>query len=101
MQSNRQLCLSPYAPSSRPAQKGTVGYSNRAHNVERLTHQSEGKGRDAPGPTADMNQPISTVPTVATRPFRTETTLTIWSMAIIAMIAVRWRWFRIEEINQV
>jgi hypothetical protein len=36
VQSNRQLCLSPYAPSSRPAQKGTVGYSNRAHNVERL-----------------------------------------------------------------
>ena len=52
-----------------------------------------------------MNQPISTVPTVATRPFRTETTSTIRSadayiirMAIIAMITVRW--FRIEEIDQ-
>jgi hypothetical protein len=58
------------------------------------------KRADAPGPTADMNQPISTIPTVATRPFRTETTLTIWSMAIIAMITVRCRWFRIEEIDQ-
>ena len=54
-----------------------------------------------------MNQPISTVPTVATRPFRTETTSTIWSadtyiirMAIIATIMVRCRWFRIEEIEQ-
>jgi hypothetical protein len=54
-----------------------------------------------------MNQLISTVPTVATRPFRTETTSTIWSadayiirMAIIAMITVRCRWFRIEEIDQ-
>jgi hypothetical protein len=64
---------------------------------------------DAPLSTghADTNQLIGTVPTVATRPFRTQTTSTIWSadayiirMAIIAMITVRCRWFRIEEIDQ-
>src|SRR5262249_47285567 len=36
-QRNRRLCLSPYAPSSRPAQKGIVGYSNRGQQaLERL-----------------------------------------------------------------
>ena len=47
----RRLCLSPYAPSSSPAQKGIVGYSNRSPQQPgaalspRLSDEARGRPR--------------------------------------------------------